>query len=94
MKFFKLPAWLIGGMLGLLYYSITYLIDIGQCQIFADASHCSGMTGLITFMLNFPAVLIMQVLGIGSIWLIPILDFFLGAAAGFFVRKIFLKMKR
>lgn len=85
-NFRRAPHWLIGGILGVLYFLITYMIDIGSCQM--NSSHCSGATGLITLALNFPAVMILYIIGLGKLWAIVLMDFMLGSIGGFVIGKL------
>ena len=83
--FSRVPGWLVGGIIGVLYFLITYFVDIGSCRI--NSSHCSGATGLITLLLNFPAVMILYMIGVGQLWAIAIIDFILGSIGGFIIGK-------
>lgn len=86
MKIFKkILAWLIGGILGLVYFLATFFIDVGQCDVFHN---CSGSTGLITMILNFPAVLISYIFGgIGGFYVIAVIDIIFGSIVGFLIGK-------
>lgn len=101
----KFKAGLIGGLVGFIYFLVTYFIDIGACQI--NQNYCSGMTGLLTMVFNFPATLIYlflfpnlkipgNLLGIEAAFMpILILDIILGSIIGFLIGKLinFIKNK-
>ena len=90
MKLFKkIPAWLIGGLIGILYFLATYYIDIGRCQIYGGLRYCSGMTGLLFFILNFPATISTMILGGGGIYAVLIIDFILGSGIGYLLGFLF-----
>ena len=95
----KIPAWLIGGFVGLIYFLITYFIDVGACQI--NQTYCGGMTGLATMILNFPSTLLIYIsplrdlkipgnlLGIEAAFIpIMILDVIFGSMLGFLIGKL------
>lgn len=83
---------LIGGLIGLIYFVITYSIDIGACRF--NSSYCSGATGLVTLILNAPSVLLAQIAGLGGFWVIAILDFILGSLIGFLIATIYRKIRK
>jgi len=59
MQFFKkIPAWLVGGILGLIYFFVIYFLDFGLCEF--GVSKCSDVAGLPTMIFNFPAVMILR----------------------------------
>lgn len=104
----KSMPWIIGGIIGLVYFISTYFIDIGLCNIYKNATFCSGMTGIITIILNLPALLSMYVIGplfkninFPSIFgiepaFVPVLflDIIFGAILGFLVWKFVNFIKR
>ena len=75
----KFPAWLIGGIIGVAYFVITFLFEfVAMCNF-----QMNGMCGLFTAIANLPATFILQgVLGqsiVLQIFLYILVNFCLGA---------------
>lgn len=98
MHFFKKnKAWLIGGLVGLIYFFIIWFFDVGTCLM--SSSNCTEITSFPTIIFNGLAVVILNLLyPINPIWhmygmgvdftLIAIVDFIFGSIIGLLIGKL------
>lgn len=90
--FKKIPAWLIGGLFGIIYFLIT----LGLTELTCPNNCYEG--GWLYLILNIPAIFIIFIISpifgelfynsIASILGVAILDFILGSVLGFLISRL------